>query len=310
MPASLVVPANGKANSEILRVENTETDPRIESAICRQFGSKSLLILLISRDHEAAGVLEIFFSEAHAFEDCELRTYRLLAGLAGEAMSLAARHGQDKPVTAVTTELPGADRARESVPSERHWDLAYALATYQHRIPGMAEEYADLAWTRTMRLAERISAQKRRSLGVGAVALFILAGSIAFSHRHTASVVRSSDRPAVSGQQSSVLPAKASTTNVVPSPKAASDQRAPLARRVRVSENEIDYIKDDVTVRHFTPQPAPHRVRAGNSEVAYIGDDVTVRYFKRKPAGVAENAQEVTSPWSTPASSVPAKVAK
>jgi hypothetical protein len=77
-----------------------------------------------------------------------------------------------------------------------------------------------------------------------------------------------------------------------------------------VSDDEIDYIKDDVTVRYFTPQTPVRKVRAGNSEVAYIGDDVTVRYFKRKPAGVAENAQEVTNPWSTPVSSVSDKPAK
>jgi len=69
--------------------------------------------------------------------------------------------------------------------------------------------------------------------------------------------------------------------------KPAGTSRASL-RRVRVGENEVDYIGDDVTIRYFTPKPKPttRRVRVGGSEVAYIGDDVTVRYFKPKAAAV------------------------
>ena len=36
-----------RANGEILRVENAQTDMRIEAAICRQFGAKALLIVAI-----------------------------------------------------------------------------------------------------------------------------------------------------------------------------------------------------------------------------------------------------------------------
>src|SRR3984893_71066 len=91
MTARLIVSADSKANCEILRVENAETDARIEAAICRQFGAVSLLILLICHDHAVAGVLEIFFEEAHVFQDSEVRAYRLMAGLVGEAISHAAR---------------------------------------------------------------------------------------------------------------------------------------------------------------------------------------------------------------------------
>ena len=44
--ATLIVTADTKGSREILRVENTQKDTRIESAICQQFGAKSLLILL------------------------------------------------------------------------------------------------------------------------------------------------------------------------------------------------------------------------------------------------------------------------
>ena len=71
---------------KILRVEDAQTDTRIEAAVCRQFGANSLLILAIVRENGIAGVLEILFSEAHSFQDPELRTYRLMVGLIEQAI--------------------------------------------------------------------------------------------------------------------------------------------------------------------------------------------------------------------------------
>src|SRR5438132_5917746 len=75
------------ASGEILRVENTQTDARIEAAICRQFGAKALLIVAICRGRAVVGAIEILFSDAHPFQDREVRTYQLMAGLVAEAMS-------------------------------------------------------------------------------------------------------------------------------------------------------------------------------------------------------------------------------
>src|SRR5438876_5186837 len=98
--ASLTVSAESNSSGEILRVENAEADTRIDAAICRQFGAKALLILPIYHDRTVAGVLEILFSEPHTFEDQELRTYRLMAGLVGEVMSRAAEIEATKNLTA------------------------------------------------------------------------------------------------------------------------------------------------------------------------------------------------------------------
>ena len=77
--ASLTVAADTRTNREILRVENAQTDRRIEADICRQFGANSLLMLPIYLDGAVAGVLDILFSEPHVFQDREVSTYRLLA---------------------------------------------------------------------------------------------------------------------------------------------------------------------------------------------------------------------------------------
>ena len=79
-----------RASGEILRVENTQTDARIEAAICRQFGAKALLIVPICRGRTVVGAIEILFYDAHAFQDREVRTYQLMAGLVTEAISRAA----------------------------------------------------------------------------------------------------------------------------------------------------------------------------------------------------------------------------
>src|SRR5882762_2293507 len=94
--ATLSVPADTTEGREILRVEDAETDTRIQAEICRQFGAKSLLILLIYHEQSVAGVLEVFFSEAHAFQDCEVRAYRLMSGLVGEAMSQATHRERER----------------------------------------------------------------------------------------------------------------------------------------------------------------------------------------------------------------------
>jgi hypothetical protein len=54
-------------------------------------------------------------------------------------------------------------------------------------------------------------------------------------------------------------------------------------KRVRIGDYEVDYVSDDVTVRHFVPTPVRHQ-RVGDYEVDYISDDVTVRHLSPKPA--------------------------
>jgi len=73
-------------DTEILRVEDADHDPRIQSAICRQFGAKALLILPVRSKGSLAAVLQIIFDSAHFFSDQEIRGYWIFAGLIGEAI--------------------------------------------------------------------------------------------------------------------------------------------------------------------------------------------------------------------------------
>src|SRR5258708_7224291 len=94
--ATLCVAGHNAASGEILRVENAQTDRRIEAEICRQFGAHSLLILPIYHEGTMVGVLNVLFDEAHVFEHREVLTYQLMVNLVGEAMSCAARPEQKK----------------------------------------------------------------------------------------------------------------------------------------------------------------------------------------------------------------------
>ncbi len=114
--ALLTVSADAKTSREILRVENAQTDARIEADICRQFGANALLILPIYYDRAVAGVLDVRFSEAHAFQDGEVRTYRLMAEQIEAAMFHAAQFDQK---TTRAAELPPIPEVFEQIAPSR-----------------------------------------------------------------------------------------------------------------------------------------------------------------------------------------------
>jgi hypothetical protein len=89
------------------------------------------------------------------------------------------------------------------------------------------------------------------------------------------------------------VPAKAAPSNRASRAQIAAggaeEAKSPSSafKRVRVGPNEIDYIAEDVTMRHFTAKPTLPRVRGGYKEV-HLGEDVTVRYFASKLAIVSQ----------------------
>ena len=146
--ASLVVSANTDASREILRVENAETDTRIEAAICRQFGGTALVIFLIYRDRAAVGLLQVVFTQPHVFQDREVRTYRLMAGLIEDAMS---RTGALEPAENVGVSLRATAPApvaqiTDRTPKSPDWLRACATPRKQARgIPGRGSRCVALA---------------------------------------------------------------------------------------------------------------------------------------------------------------------
>ncbi len=176
-------------------------------------------------------------------------------------------------------------------PAPKHsiYQRCGAALTVARRLP-VFKQPALLA-TMIMQRAKDVTWHKhRRNLALAAVLTVLgLACWIVYRGRGPASPSESSGLPRSTaiGQQVRPQAAKTMLAKGTSAPRTGVKQARPARttlRRVRVGENEVDYIGDDVTVRYFTHRPAPQRKRVEESRVAYIGDDVTVRYFSPKPA--------------------------
>jgi hypothetical protein len=304
--ATLCVSARNAASGEILRVENAQTDPRIEAAICRQFGANSLVILPIYDHRRLAGVLEVHFREAHLFQDQEVRTYRIMAGLVGEAVGDAALL---KHTSAIPAQLPAIREGVEQIAPREQQSLtdcgSASQAASNVAIPpdcgatvaattelsSRQETYAEPAIMQRVKPVPLYIPRWKALVAVAA--LLLLTSWIAYRGRRPASPLgaSTSQEPSAAEQQLPFGPVKRLSPNSSskqPTSPVPTEERRRVARTtphwVRVGSNELDYVAEEVTVRYYTPKPASLQARVGNSRVKYIGDDVTVRYFTPKQA--------------------------
>ena len=292
--ATLSVGADSKGSREILRVENAQADPRIEAAICRQFGAESLLIIPIYRAQTVTGVLEVMFGEAHTFQDREVRAYRLMAGLVGDALlavAAASAKAEEKVVAAVTpASLVQVEPKIRAIPSrpvlaaEREnrlaiyeiWEAALAIAGNMAfvRLPGVAAKF-------TNRLRRLPFGVPQWTAVTAAVIALLVVGWSAYGGRVSVSsdglhTTNALDQPSAVAP---TPPARADADPVLTSASMSLPKAAPPTfRRVRVNENEIDDIAADVTVRHFVQKPTLQHPSSEYNQVEF-GKDVTVRYF-------------------------------
>ena len=63
----------------ILFCDDTETDPRVDRAACQRLGARSMIAVPLLDRGKAVGILEVFSSTAHAFDDNDIRHLNLLA---------------------------------------------------------------------------------------------------------------------------------------------------------------------------------------------------------------------------------------
>ncbi|MGA8442407.1 MAG: GAF domain-containing protein [Candidatus Sulfotelmatobacter sp.] len=296
--ASLTASAKTKSNREILRVENAQTDTRIEGAICRQFGAESILILAIYRGRPLVGVLEILFSQAHAFQDCEVQMYRLMAGLVETAMDEAfqARQSVKHTPSVIETTVDAVPsprfvylRAEEGLrlllESKNALQLQCRAAWKTVKRSRVCSEPDVVAKAVVQKATDFISTRPIRSLAFAAIATGV---GLTFwiGQGHQGPVLKSPVLPGSTAvrtlQSASPIPAEETLKTGAPAGAKATRLAAIRRPRARVGRNEVDYIGDDVTVRHFTYQSATQKTRFGAGRVSYVGDDVTVRYFTPK----------------------------
>ena len=267
--AVLSASASDDARAEILRVENAQSDTRIEAEVCRLFGANALLIVPVYRDHAVAGVLEVFFGEPHTFEDREVLLYRAMARLVEEAMSADARFEQKEleQKKAAAAQLKAAppvfEPAGSTVPALRGND--------------------ELAVPPEMLLA--LSKLRWNVAAAALAAVLVIAGWFAYRHRSASHMNASSQKSNAAQEAAAAKPSPVSdgAESLATSTAVTTDAKPPGSgfRRVRVGQNEVDYIAEDVTIRHFTNSARP-QIAVGERRVNF-GKDVTVRYFSSQP---------------------------
>jgi hypothetical protein len=135
-------------------------------------------------------------------------------------------------------------------------------------------------------------------LAVGALALVLVIAAFFISYSHSgrspASLVEGSPRHTSNGAAQQILFVPTKSENGAPLGNTTAVGMEPVKssnlvfKRVRVGANEIDYIAEDVTIRHFETRTPPHRSATGYKQVN-IGNDVTVRYFAPRTTIVSQS---------------------
>ena len=306
--------APNEINSEILRVEDTTTDGRIQAAVCRQFGVKSLLILPIYQGRFVGGVLQVLFSEPHSFQDQEVRTYWILAKLVGEAMSQAPVI-QKKSVDvapAVVEEVIEDFPAPPREPANRVEPVEVAqVAPHIEEVPAPvvpqspAPDRLRLVHPRVMLYVNRVRGYRLRAYSLNSYKLPVyqrkrISGLVVAAVTLVCTWILCTARPGtvssdgpppqptnVAAQPTppsgaSQIPVTATPAAPFPAPLEYQTVRyARSAGRQRFPDldTRVKHFGSDVTVRYFTPRTAALKT-SGGSEVRQVSDDVTVRYFK------------------------------
>ena len=303
VPAVLTACTNSEGRPEILRVENAETDWRIQADICRQFGATSLLILPIYDRGAIAGVFQVHFNEAHSFLDREIRAYRLIAGLVEEALSLTrqreketAQVASEAHATASQPTFTGDGFAQEETESHTLPPTVAPLpasATVATRaallssftrsgiVRELARSIAGSARQISQKFYELIIADPWQVVAAVSVTL-VLAIGVHIAHlRHSVSsqAVSTISSPSEIRQSLAPNPVSESVRRKTSSAEERDVLRPSTAfHKVRIGPDEVDYVAEDVTIRHFTTPPGRTRAGSGASRIDF-GKDVTMRYF-------------------------------
>jgi hypothetical protein len=295
--ATFIPSAPSQATAEILRVEDTGADGRIEAAICRQLGVKSLLILPVYKERAVAGVLQVLFNEAHAFRDQEVRTYRLLASLVGDALSQNGRL-EHKNVAAAKLPVSRPVTVMIAPAAQKRWNASGPLARIKQgavcEVCGTAipepRHFPALQKLQQTALSVALRAKHApvyKLAGLAAVAVLVAVPWILHGNR-TPTIMSHLGAPAPQKSNTSELP----PPSLAPSPQISSNNASAVPVRYFAPavlkpasglHGRVKHFGDDVTVRYFSPEVAVMRT-AGDSEVRRLSDDVTVRYFRPRKA--------------------------
>jgi hypothetical protein len=313
LAAVLATAGQNHPRREILRVEDARTDSRIEADICRQFEAQALLMVPIYRDGAMMGVFEVLFNQPHNFREPEVRTYQLMATLAGDASALPLQHSKQE--LARPSSVPHAlwriisetqhhqiPRAHVPQPVQQYWyDSMYAKmsaavrhATSTARVPELVKE--TIARLQSLSLPNlRWPRVSLPTFEYPRIPLRTLRWRSAFHSTWSSRAVLSEFRWQLAAVALLIVGAVAapivrhrSTSSAVnssgqiPSPAASqisSPDPLPVSTTAKPQPGTLPRDAQ-------APNRAFRRVRVGKNEVDYVADDVTIRRFQTGSATI------------------------
>ena len=117
------------ARREILRCNDSETDPRVDRAACRRVGLRSMIVVPLRHGDTVIGVIKVLSSQPGFFTETEVRTLSMISDLVSASMFHAARFQTDElyrmathdPLTGLPNRALFFDRLRQVLAdAERH----------------------------------------------------------------------------------------------------------------------------------------------------------------------------------------------
>lgn len=126
------------ATGEILRCDDTETDPRVDLDACRRVGVRSMVVAPLSHEETTIGVLKIASPTAHAFSAQHIRILELISGMVAAQMFHAARMEKEELYRLATQDaLTGLanralfyDRLRQSLAEARRRQGCFGIVNF------------------------------------------------------------------------------------------------------------------------------------------------------------------------------------
>lgn len=193
-----------------LRCEDSERDPRLDPEVCRQLGLRSIAVVPIFEWTTVAGILEVFATHPHAFDDRHLEILQQLAELVTTVSRRVTQENQDilsegilRPPNGPGQTAHGAELNSYGLPSlsegRRNW--AAPIASRQNYAAAIA------------RLRNWTAPIASRRYYAAAIAILALAGLLAilgwklWGKTERAAVASAKTRP-----QSETAPASAAAT--------------------------------------------------------------------------------------------------
>lgn len=101
--------------NEVLRCDDTESDPRVNREACRKIGLRSMVVVPLYHNGGPVGVLKVLSTKPNVFSERDARALQLMAGLIGAALSNAAEFESRQELLAERTSAVAAleTRARQ-----------------------------------------------------------------------------------------------------------------------------------------------------------------------------------------------------